>query len=213
MSKNTTISKVQLDQLKEVMNIGASHASTALSRLIGERVLLTVPTALMSDIEADMAQLSGQLGSTEPIIAVASKTSGGLSGVVALFLSIETANKLANMAIKTGIGQESEESEQLTEFKYSAVHEVGNILCSSCLNALSKFFGLAIPQSLTNLATDSSQAITSSLLLEAGRDSGMILIFQVQFVIDRECFDASLVLFVDKESVDEACQLICLRAA
>jgi chemotaxis protein CheC len=46
-----TLSSVQIDALKEVSNIGAGHAATALSDMTGQKVLINVPVISIDDLE------------------------------------------------------------------------------------------------------------------------------------------------------------------
>ena len=52
-----TLKALQLDALREVANIGAGHAATALSQLTGSTIMITVPTIHITRLEDVPLQL------------------------------------------------------------------------------------------------------------------------------------------------------------
>ena len=46
-----SLKAIQRDALKEVANIGAGHAATALSQMIGGTIMISVPTINISRLE------------------------------------------------------------------------------------------------------------------------------------------------------------------
>jgi chemotaxis protein CheC len=51
MDDMLTLKALQLDALREVANIGAGHAATALSQMIGQTIMISVPTINMAKLE------------------------------------------------------------------------------------------------------------------------------------------------------------------
>lgn len=126
------MSQEDLDLLRELSNIGAGHATTSLSLLLGRRpVQLSVPR-VEHVVGDDVARLFG--GADRPFVGVALDVSGVLRGVVLIAFEPADARTLAGLL--TGRGDL-----ELDELGRSAIMEVGNILTSSYLNALAKVLG------------------------------------------------------------------------
>ena len=53
-----SLKALQLDALREVANIGAGHAATALSQMIGGTIMISVPTINVSRLEEVPPQIS-----------------------------------------------------------------------------------------------------------------------------------------------------------
>lgn len=130
----TQMSPEDLDVLRELSNIGAGHATTSLSRLLGRRpVQLCVPRVehMVGD---DVARLLG--GGARPIVGVSLRISGVLHGNV--LIAFEPADARALAGLLTG---RADADLSLDALGRSALMEVGNILTSSYLNALARVLG------------------------------------------------------------------------
>ena len=72
---------LQLDALREVANIGAGHAATALSQMTGQTIMISVPQINIAPLE----DIPNQVGSDEePVAAVLMKILGDLTGLALL---------------------------------------------------------------------------------------------------------------------------------
>jgi len=148
----------KLDFLRELGNIGASHGTTALSKMLhGERLTLVVPEAEM----LSFSELGNFIGETEEIVAgIYVRMTGDAEGHMAFILPYPSAVTLANMLT---MGSDTE----LTEIGKSALLEVGNIMITSYINALSALTNLTLYPSVPDIAIDISAAIWQSILVNA----------------------------------------------
>src|ERR671927_1945379 len=116
-----TLKALQLDALREVANIGAGHAATALSQMIGSTIMISVPTINVARLEDVPPQVSAP---EEPVAAVLMHMLGDLTGRTLLVFPCAAAVRLAEMLMH----REPSGSLQLGALEESAVKEVGNIL-------------------------------------------------------------------------------------
>src|SRR4029077_20232178 len=87
-----SLKALQLDALREVANIGAGHAATALSQMIGETIMISVPRINVSRLE----EMPRELGAPdEPVAAVLMHMLGDLTGRTLLVFPRHTAGRLA----------------------------------------------------------------------------------------------------------------------
>src|SRR5437879_12152850 len=85
---------LQLDALKEVANIGAGHAATALSQLTNRRVMISVPEINIARLE-EVPELLGNAG--EEVAAVPTHILGDLAARALLLCPEALGRKAFNM--------------------------------------------------------------------------------------------------------------------
>lgn len=201
---NKNFSNFELCQLKEIINIGASHASTALSQLIEKRIMLTIPEALADISKDNIIQVRGTILENEATTAVILKIFGDISGVMAFFSPKNSAHRLVHLAMKSDGGID----EVLSELENSALKEIGNIICGAALGAFSKFMGVTMLQSMSEMVVDRFDTIVSNIIMEVSQDSVSTLVFKVSFKIEGEDVDSQLCLFVDNQSSNKMISIL-----
>lgn len=186
------LNTAELDALKEVGNIGAGNAATALSQILGKRIDMTVPRARV----LELTEVPDILGGTENlVVGVYLRIFGDLQGNIMFLLPIESAERLVTMLMG------SAEDGIAGEISQSAIMEVGNILASSYLNALSSFSNLTIIPSTPALAYDMAGAILSTVLIEISELSDYALLIETEFLEDQESIDGSFFMLPDLDSL------------
>ena len=153
---------LQLDALREVANIGAGHAATALSQMTGQTIMISVPQLKIEAPE-------------EPVAAVLMKMLGDLTGLTLLVFSHQAARRVAGLMLKRPVG------ETLGELEQSAIKEAGNILSAAYMNALSEFMGMILLPSPPSLAIDLSDAVLNSTYLEIAKGSEYVFCVESEF--------------------------------
>ena len=163
---------LQLDALREVANIGAGHAATALSQMTGQTIMISVPQINIAPLE----DIPNQVGSDEePVAAVLMKILGDLTGLALLVFTHRTALRVAGLMMK------KENLTELDEIGQSALREAGNILSAAYLNALSEFMGMILLPSPPSLAIDLSDAVMSATFLEVAQGAEYVFCVETEF--------------------------------
>ena len=171
-----TLKALQLDALREVASIGAGHAATALSQMVGGPIMISVPTATVARIEEIPPQVSPD---DEPVAAVLLHMFGDLTGRTLLVFPRPTAIRLAELLLRRAPGDNSRRD--FDEMEQSALKEAGNILCSAYMNALSDFMGMMLLPSPPSLAVDISTAVLTTALLQFSGDRDYIFCVESEF--------------------------------
>ena len=174
-----SLKAIQLDALREVANIGAGHAATALSQMTGSTIMISVPTINISSLEDVPTQLSEP---EEPIAAVMMHMVGDLTGRTLLVFPRPTAMRLAELMLRRPSGS----SQEIGTLEQSAIKEAGNILSGAYMNALSEFMGLMLLPSPPSLAIDMSSAILSTAFLQFGTDRDHVFYVESQFFLQEQ---------------------------
>lgn len=165
---------LQLDALREVANIGAGHAATALSQMIGGRIMISVPRITMTPLEEVPRQLTDP---EEPIAAVLMHMLGDLTGRTLLIFPTPTAKRLAELMLRRPINVD----EDLNDLEQSAVKECGNILSAAYMNALSEFMGMMLLPSPPSLAVDMWSAVVTTAHLQFMTEPSLVVCVESEF--------------------------------
>lgn len=165
----------QLDVLKEVGNIGAGNATTALSKLLNKPVDMKVPKVKMMPFEEIADQIGGP---EEVVIAVFLRVIGDAPGNLFFILKQESAKKLLSQIGDWNLMQQ----EPLSELDLSALSEMGNILAGTYLSALADFTNLKMTPTVPSLSIDMAGAVLSYGLIQFGVMGDQALLIDTSFV-------------------------------
>ena len=163
---------IQLDALREVANIGAGHAATALSQMVGTQIDVSVPEISLLPRE-DVPGLV--IDRDAKIVAVLIRMVGDLTGQTVLTLSERDALALADQLLGRSV---HEGASAVGELEASALEEVGNILASACMNALSAFMEMMLLPSVPSLMIDAPEVVMANA---HGEDSKLLICAATRF--------------------------------
>jgi chemotaxis protein CheC len=149
------LSPARLDALKEVANIGAGHAATALSLMTGARIMIEVPTVNVGRLSELMPEIAA---ADAALVSVMMDMHGSLNGQTLLALPLATGHRLADLLLRRERRKSEHEFDVLEE---SALKEAGNILGGAYMTALSDFLEMRLMPSPPRL-----KIVTASQILE-----------------------------------------------
>ncbi|MGI6119345.1 MAG: chemotaxis protein CheC [Desulfosporosinus sp.] len=167
------ITQFQLDALCEIGNIGSGHAATALSTLLQRRINMTVPEVWAVPFE-QVSDIVGEMDMPQATIYV--KVEGEVPGKAVFFFPVESAEAM----IQALFGSNEPLDLYTDKLVQSALKEVGNIMVSSFLMALTRFSGIPLKPSVPALAVDMLGASLDAILLEEGMLDDTVLIINTQ---------------------------------
>ncbi len=189
------LNNLQIDVLKEIGNIGAGNAATALAKMLNRKVDMEVPRVKIMEFW----DVSETLGSAESIVAgILLKVAGDLTGNIMFILQLKDAALLVDMLM----GRQSGELHEFSELEVSALKEIGNILAGSYLSALSALTNLKIKPSVPELAIDMAGAILSVPAIEFGKVGDTVLYIETEFSDGDEKVVGDFFLVPDVETYD-----------
>ena len=170
---SATYNDIQLDALRELANIGAGNASTALSGMLGRSVDLRVPDARL----LPMHEAVEAIGPPESeITGIALGVLGDLPSIVLMLLTPPDAEALCGML---GLPPDSEYAE-------SALGEIGNVVGTSYLNALAGMTGIEIEPTPPATATDMLASLVQAVLSTRAAFSDSTLLLNSSMVVEDE---------------------------
>ncbi|WP_457556135.1 chemotaxis protein CheC [Candidatus Pyrohabitans sp.] len=193
MARQLILNELEMDMLREVGSIGASHATNSLAEMTGTKVSIEVPALEIRPVE----QLISREGGEELVAGVYVELEGDVNGVIVLMLDIASALQLVEQI--TGMPPAGEE---LTEMEVSVLQEVGNIMASHFSNALADFLGMKIMPMPPALAVDMAAALLDFIMLEQACKTGDAILFKTRFIFQPRQISGNIFLMPDPESLD-----------
>lgn len=185
------MSNEYFDVLKELGNIGAGNATTALAQMMQCKVDMAVPQVRLLEFK----ELGETMGGEELVMAgIYLGIEGDITGSIMFLLEKQAAKHLVGKLM----GFESE-GEEFTEMEFSALKEVGNIITGAYLNSLSSLTNLKIFPTIPDVAVDMAGAIMSVPAIQFGAVGDRMLLIQTQF-FDEVAIDGYFILIPDLES-------------
>lgn len=176
------LSSIQYDVLKELGNIGAGNATTALAQLINTRVDIGVPQVRLLDFD----EISSIIGFEENVmVGILIMLSEDINGMMMFLMYPEVARNLINVLMNT-----DSTSMNFDEIEVSAVMEIGNIIAGAYLRSLSELTGLTIDVSVPMLQIDMAAAILSVPAIEFGKIGDKVLLIETEFDDEKKNEDA-----------------------
>lgn len=161
-----------LDVLKEIGNIGAGNAATALAKMIDKKVDMKVPKVSILEFK-EVPELLG--GEETQVCGIFFKIEGDINGSIMFLLEMESAFNLIDLLMPR-------EEHLMDEFTFSALQEIGNILSGSYVASLSGLTNLNMHISVPSLCIDMAGAILSVPAIHFGQIGDKILIIENQFI-------------------------------
>ena len=187
------LSTVQSDAIQELGNIGAAHAATTLSQMLGSTVEMSVPAIKAIDL-ADLGNYMGE----ESAAMVAFELQGEIphGGYIVFYISRESAIRLTN----TMLGL-TEMNRPLNEMDESALLEVGNIMVSAFLDATAELLGFIMIPSPPSLSLDMAHAAMSSLIAQMGEEVDEVLLFSTELVCEEHKIDSDIIMLPESTTL------------
>lgn len=167
------LSNLQLDALREVGNIGAGNAATALSQLLNEKVDMTVPNINIVSFD----EIFSRIGGEEVVLGVIVRVLGDAPGNILFIFTRETGMEIIKKLTHI-------DEEDISEMGASALCEIGNIISSAYMNSISKFTNLVMMPSVPAVTYDMLGAILSTTFIESEQFDDCVLDIETAFIQD-----------------------------
>lgn len=139
----------QFDVLKEIGNIGAGNATTALATMLNIKVDMSVPNVALLPFD----NISSFIGSEEQtVVGILLEIQGDIDGMMMFLFDMKSAHHLVNSLMMRDVHQDENGMADFSEMEMSALNEIGNIVSGSYLSALSGLTGMKMVSSVPALS-------------------------------------------------------------
>ncbi|QGT99190.1 Chemotaxis protein CheC -- inhibitor of MCP methylation [Candidatus Syntrophocurvum alkaliphilum] len=191
------LSGLEIDALKEIGNIGAGNAATALGQMVNDKIDMSVPNVNILPFQS-VPDLIG--GADSHVVGVFFNVSGSAPTNIIFVLPIEKASLLIDMLMGRPVGQTLKE--QLDDMEISAMMELGNIIAATYLNALGMFTQLDFSPSVPAIGIDMAGAIVDAVLAQFGEVADHVLVLETNFKKDEKDVVGHFFLLPEPGSLD-----------
>lgn len=195
MKNYEDLNGLELDTIREIGSIGTGNAATALSSMLGCEVRIDVPEVRIMGYNEAIDWIGGPEIITAGVLV---HMSGELNGIM---LSVQQM-EFVNLVLERMMGRTVEQYEQLTELDCSALVEVGNIMISTFINALSSLADITTKLTVPAFAVDMQGAILTVPMAEFGGQSDYIMTIGAHFICNGRVVPCRLLLSPDIRSLN-----------
>ena len=189
------LSSLEIDTLQEIGSIGTGNAATALSQLLNCEVRITRPEVRIMGYNEAIEWIGGAEEITAGVLV---KMGGQINGIMLAVQKLDFINQV----LKSIMGKGVEDYMGLHEMECSALIEVGNIMISTFINALSGLADLKIELTVPAFTVDMQGAIMAVPMAEYGGQSDHIMTIGGNFVCDYKQVPCRLLLSPDLRSLN-----------
>ncbi|NLJ96944.1 MAG: CheY-P-specific phosphatase CheC [Clostridiales bacterium] len=172
---------MQYDVLREIGNIGAGNATTALSQMINSKVEMKVPKVELLEFK-EVPEIVG--GAENLVVGILFTLGGDIDGMMMFMMDNDASSHLVNLLLGNLLNSDnmgSSKGEGFTEMELSALNEIGNIIAGAYLSSLSSLTNLTITSSIPYMANDMAGAILSVPAIEFGKIGDKALLIETEF--------------------------------
>lgn len=195
MNSYDDMNYMEMDVIKEVGSIGTGNAASALSSLLGTQVRMVLPQVTVLDFNAALSTV----GNPESIVAAVMVNMGDeIDGIMLFILKPDLTRDIIGRLLNRPFTEYS----QLSQMDISALNEVGNIMISSYVNALSTLAGVKISLSVPEIAVNMLGGILSVPMAEFGYQTDRLMMIRGKFIIDEKELDSDLIMLPDIDSLN-----------
>lgn len=189
------VNSMYVDVLKEIGNIGAGNATTAIANMLGLRIDMSVPNVQLLEVS--------KLGSAicdedETIVGIFLEVQNDIEGSMMFLVKMDSAHYLVNSLMM----RDQSYQEPFDEMDLSAMKEIGNIIAGAYLSALSSMTNLVILPSVPYIAVDMAASILSVPAIQFGQYGDNALLIETQFAAD-VAINGYFILMPEEDSYDK----------
>lgn len=189
------LTRFQRDTLKEVGHIGASSASTALSKMTGKMILVEMTELQVMSVN-DVLELFPD--SKDNIVGISFNVEGEITGVMDSLATKKTALLLSDMIRRAKEGT----TKEIDDFTKDVLKEVNNILVGAYLTSLSNLTGFNLIESTPNLTVGTIDDSLRKAIEVFNGNITEVVVIETCLIIGKQRFKEELILMLDPQTLD-----------
>ncbi len=189
------LTSLEIDTLREIGSIGTGNAATALSEMLNKTVRITLPEVRIMGYNEAIEWIGGPEAITAGVLV---KISGQMNG---LMLSVQSLD-FVNLVLNSMLDEDIRNYDELKELEKSALIEIGNIMISTFINALSGLADIALELTVPCLTVDMQGAILAVPMAEYGGQTDYLMTIGGNFICDDKEVPCRLLLSPDIRSLN-----------
>jgi len=194
------LTKIQVDALQELGNIGAAHAATTLSTMLSTNISMNVPEISVIDI-SEIHKYVGDEIAALVLFQINGEISSG--GYLLLYIPKDSVIRLTNVML--GMDDLNRDMNEMDE---SALLEVGNIMVSAFLDGTAGLLNIIMLPSPPQMVIDMPHAALQSIIASQDSDIDEVVLFKTELKSDAHEIKSSIFLFPNKPMLEEILKML-----
>ncbi len=187
----TDLTEIERDAISEIANMGVSRAAASLRQLVGEQVLLSVPSVRIVSRE----EAAGLVERGSPkLVAVQQSFEGPFSGRALLIFPQAQSLEL----VRSIVGAEHS-LEDIIDLEQEALAETGNIILNACLATIANVLRKTMRMSLPSVIRGDGATMFETEKLTSG--GNLVLFLYIDFTIKNRDIRGFIALLMDLPSI------------
>lgn len=189
------LTSLEIDTLREIGSIGTGNAATALSEMLGKPIRITLPEVRIMGYNEAIEWIGGPEAITAGVLV---KISGQMNG---LMLSVQSLD-FVNLVLQSMLDEDITSYEELKDLEKSALIEIGNIMISTFINALTGLADISLDLTVPCLTVDMQGAILAVPMAEYGGQTDYLMTIGGNFICNGQEVPCRLLLSPDIRSLN-----------
>lgn len=165
--------ELELDALREVVNVGVGRAAATLSEMVETRVVLHAPNVVV--LEQTNHELLQSIGKQDSLATVQQDFAGVVEGSAMILFPATSANRLVCLLLGEEVDEEEWDSERA-----ATLTEVGNIMINSVMGSIANMTDVDFSFHLPRFKETSLAEIEDGCVTEHSR----LILIEVEFNIE-----------------------------
>lgn len=189
------INENYIDVLREIGNVGAGNAMTAIASMLSIKVNMNVPKVQLLEVSKLGAVICPE---EEVVVGIFLEIGSDIQGSMMFMMKMGPAKYLVNRLM----GRDPDYAGEFTELDLSALKEIGNIIAGSYLSALATMTNLVITPSIPYISIDMAASLLSVPAIEFGQYGDYALLIETEFG-NQVVLDGYFILMPEQASYDK----------
>lgn len=189
------LTSLEIDTLREIGSIGTGNAATSLSEMLDKPIRITLPEVRIMGYNEAIEWIGGPEAITAGVLV---RISGQMNG---LMLSVQSLD-FVNLVLNSMLDEEIHDYNELKELEKSALIEIGNIMISTFINALTGLADISLDLTVPCLTVDMQGAILAVPMAEYGGQTDYLMTIGGNFICDEQQVPCRLLLSPDIRSLN-----------
>lgn len=189
------INENYIDVLREIGNVGAGNAMTAIASMLSIKVNMNVPKVQLLEVSKLGAMICPE---EEVVVGIFLEIGSDIQGSMMFMMRMGPAKYLVNRLM----GRDPDYAGDFTELDLSALKEIGNIIAGSYLSALATMTNLVITPSIPYISIDMAASLLSVPAIEFGQYGDYALLIETEFG-NQVVLDGYFILMPEQASYDK----------
>ena len=194
------INEKYFDVLKEIGNIGAGNATTAIANMLNLRMNMNVPKVELIPVEKICTAIGSE---DEVVVGILLGVEDDIEGSMMFLMDLKSAHHLVNRLMM----RDPEYDADFDEMDLSAIKEIGNIISGAYLTAISGLTNLKITPTVPYVAIDMSAAILSVPAIQFGMQGDKALMISTEIGDDLD-INGYFILMPENDSYERILKAI-----